>query len=410
MLFVVSFLPLAEAADSAAGEVSCECLDTTCAKCETEIGVDFYTAKCGPALSKVKSCKRPQCSPVLDQETCLAKLMGASDPVRSVASTPVKSQPALDDVIKVILAVGHAKLVRGEAHIVLALGMVVQPDDHIVTADDGRVRIRFPELSEIFVSPSSDIVVTESLIEKRAGPSKRTILLNLVKGRVRSRVQGRYGDDKYGDGESKFEVKTKSAVAGVRGTDFVVSFEPGENEWKTEVRTLTGSVSLDGRGANLHVPVAGGTFATHIVPNPPSVNASITEVDDALAKGYVTAAYKMSDEDLRELDRSTDITYQAVERARAVAFGIRSPTSSETASEKSNLCRAPAGSFNQCSWTCEGNPKGSKKCQSQLPNVRCVRRLCRASGEWAESTTLPMKDGVACEANHAVVGDCGGYW
>lgn len=396
-------------AEAAASEVSCVCPENACGACEEETGVDFYTEKCGPALSKVKSCKRRQCRKVQDHEMCMAKL-NRSTANRSVASTSGPEPRSAD----VILAVGHAQVVRtGKEHAQtkedLAKGMKVYAGDRILTAEDGRVRIRFPELSEIFVSPQSDIVVAEALIEKRNGPAKRTILLDLVKGRVRSRVQGRYND-----GESRFEVKTPAAVAGVRGTDFTVSFEGGA-EWKTEVRTTTGEVSLDGLGAGAngrkHESVFGGYYAAYVVTAPPP-GASPFEVEAALARGFMSPPFKMSEEDLKRLDIDmseasiTDTDFRnAPNTAKNGSGKDRGVASTETP-----LCRAPAATFNQCSWTCEGNPKGASTCRSDLASVRCVRRLCRASGEWAEPTVLPAKQGVNCEASKPVVGDCGGYW
>lgn len=391
--------------------VSCDCPKPNCGKCETETGTDFYTEKCGPGLSRVKSCKRRQCQPVPDQQMCLAELRGTSvtSTPRSPANASADSTAASENqtAAEVILAAGRAHLERGERSQEIVKGMKVFAGDRIVTKEDGRVRIRFPELSEIFVSPLSMVVVAEALIEKRAGPAKRTILLDLVKGRVRSRVQGRYDD-----GESKFAVKTKAAVAGVRGTDFTVTFEPGEEQWKTIVQTISGEVSFDAPGAGAHSGVSARTWAAYIVPAPSS-NISPIEFDALMARGFMTPVFKMSDEDVRDLERETDLSFdssmngrQGPSWASKTSRGSRAP-----AGVNASLCRSPMGSFNQCSWTCEGNPKGATKCRSDLSGVRCVRRLCRASGEWAEPTALPAKEGaVSCEGVRPIVGDCGGYW
>lgn len=385
--------------------VSCDCPEPKCSPCEEETGVEFYTEKCGPSLSRVKSCKRRQCIPVQDQEVCLAKLNGtptvATSP-RSVASEakPVSETPRSAEVI---LALGQAFVQRARMSLdmkePLSKGMLVFVGDRIITQEDGRVRIRFPELSEIFVSPQTTLLMTEALVEKRpAGPAKRTILLDLAKGRVRSRVQGFYND-----GESKFEVKTRSAVAGVRGTHFVVSFEPGEQSWKTEVRTITGEVSLDGRGSKrLHASVTAEGYATHTVPAPAD-GASSFEIDAAIERDQMSEVMKMSPADISELLRVTDVSLKS-EAEKALAKAGRDP------SADGSLCRSPAGSFNQCAWTCEGSGKGAKSCRTDQPGVRCVRRLCRANGQWGEATVLPTKQGVNCEPAHTIVGDCGGYW
>jgi hypothetical protein len=130
--------PVAWAEDA----VSCLCPEPHCAPCEVEVDVDFYTEKCGPGLSKVKSCKRPQCEPVPDQKLCLAKL-SQSQPARAVASEVIDTSRSAE----VILAVGRAHLKRGDKIQELLKGMHLFAGDRVVTKEDGRVRIRLPELS-----------------------------------------------------------------------------------------------------------------------------------------------------------------------------------------------------------------------------------------------------------------------
>ncbi|MDZ4084307.1 MAG: FecR family protein [Bdellovibrionales bacterium] len=426
-----------------AEEVTCQCLQSTCGACEVEDGVDFYSEKCGPNLSKTKSCKRPQCRPVENQKACLSKLSKTPEsgvtaatpeeakqqeraenhteslhattvaaPKRKIASVGSNGEIP-NRSAQVVLAGGRAFLIRSGNRESIEKGALVQVGDRIVTEADGRVRLRFPELSEIFISPESNVLIEEALLEKRAGPSKRTIMLDLHRGKVRSRVQGRYDD-----GESKFQVKTKAAVAGVRGTDFVISFEPGKKDWKTEVKTLSGNVCLGseaecgrpamasacGESGEKSAVICAGMYAAYVAPAPPQ-DASQVEIDAAMDRGFMTPLFKMSVEDIQTLDRETDIRYDSV-GADAESFEKQT----RSVSSDQATCSSPMGSFNQCSWTCEGNPKGQKSCRTDLPGVTCVRRLCRASGQWAEPTTLPARQSSSCDGDASVVKDCGGYW
>lgn len=431
-----------------AAEVTCQCLQSTCGACEIEDGVDFYSEKCGPNLSKTKSCKRPQCRPVENQKACLSR-QGQS-PIESQSEPLAESQESLRDrnvnvvtttdspirkiaslnsngeipnrSAQVVLAGGRAFLIRSTGSKPAALtgdrqpiekGTLIQINDRIVTEADGRVRLRFPELSEIFISPGSSVVIEEALLEKRSGPSKRTIMLDLHRGKVRSRVQGRYDD-----GESKFQVKTRAAVAGVRGTDFVISFEPGKKDWKTEVKTLSGNVCLGsdaecgrpsaaapcGESGEKSAVICAGMYAAYVAPAPPE-DASQVEIEAAMERGFMTPLFRMSEEDLRTLDRETEIRYDS--------FGADANSGDQHARSISSdhaTCHSPVGNFNQCAWTCEGNPKGQKSCRTDLPGVQCVRRLCRASGQWAEPTVMPSRHNGSCAGDTSVVKDCGGYW
>src|SRR4051812_1970794 len=80
--FSLSGLATAHAADNApvpalaSKDVSCECDQLSCNECETQTGTTFYSEKCGPSGSRVKSCKRPTCEPVENQPVCLAKAKG----------------------------------------------------------------------------------------------------------------------------------------------------------------------------------------------------------------------------------------------------------------------------------------------------------------------------------------------
>ena len=78
----------------------------------------------------------------------------------------------------------------------------------------------------------------------------------------------------------------------------------------------------------------------------------------------------------------------------------RSPASAES------LCQSPGGQFQQCAWSCEGNPKGSKGCQAHKAQVHCVRRVCNAAGQWSQATPFASAYRDLCPAQGTRVGDC----
>lgn len=61
------------------------------------------------------------------------------------------------------------------------------------------------------------------------------------------------------------------------------------------------------------------------------------------------------------------------------------------------ICFKPEGEFNQCSYTCEGNPKKAKKCEIEKPGVKCIRQRCDANGHWTDRYELP-KNLSTCKA------------
>lgn len=385
--------------------VSCECEASQCGACEVETGVSFYTEKCGPANSKVKSCKKPSCKPAENHKQCLAELKAKQDAGRVPASAAAPARSG-----EIILVVGDARVRRtGQSRDEsLTQGATVFAGDLLMTGVDGRIRVRFPELSEMFVSPNTTIRIEQA--SGSAGTSRK-IMMDLMKGKIRSRVQGRYGEDPSklppGESVSTFQIRTRTAVAGVRGTDFVASFEPGQREWTTEIRTLTGEVALAGlRGDGRPMSVTAKTYAAHVavIPAKPG-GGEPTEEEIRAAPNFLTPVFKMSDEDVRELDRETMLALREPVGGDSVVDTGRKP-----AQVDESLCSAPSGQFNDCSWTCEGkNPAGASRCRSDLPGISCVRRLCRANGKWAEPTVLPTRSADECQVDRVRVGSCGAY-
>ena len=104
----------------------------------------------------------------------------------------------------------------------------------------------FKDSNQVNLSPDSHLVLTHYKVWKN---QKETFDGPGMKGRVQA------GSIKYkGTETSRFTVKTKSAVAGVRGTDFVVTYEEGKVI--TKVETLTGDVILQDKTKT--IPVRNG--------------------------------------------------------------------------------------------------------------------------------------------------------
>lgn len=78
----------------------------------------------------------------------------------------------------------------------------------------------------------------------------------------------------------------------------------------------------------------------------------------------------------------------------------------QLASVSDDLCQAPAASFQQCAWSCEGNGKNAKDCQAQKNSVHCVRRICNAAGQWGDPTAFASSYRDLCPAQGVRVGDC----
>lgn len=115
------------------------------------------------------------------------------------------------------------------------LGSKVLPGDLVSTDKDSRAKIVMVDNNEINISPDTEIKIEKYEFNPEQG--KKEVLLNVIYGKVRSKVEQKY------DGKtSKFQVKTPSAVAGVRGTDFITGYSASTG--MSQVVTFEGRVEF----------------------------------------------------------------------------------------------------------------------------------------------------------------------
>lgn len=136
--------------------------------------------------------------------------------------------------------VGFIAGVQGESHVARAseslpatVGMAVELGDRLVTGKKARIKILFSDDSLLTVGGKTELIITEHLFDAKA--AKRQTIIELIKGKLRALVQ----KDVAGI-SGTFEVHTKNAVAGVRGTEFVIA---ARND-RLRLWTISGSLEL----------------------------------------------------------------------------------------------------------------------------------------------------------------------
>lgn len=382
------------------GEVTCACEDLPCKPCESETNVTFYTSKCGPKNSRVKSCKKPTCEPVTNQEQCLADLkkggstaaaLAVAAPAMAPAETKEARKLSIDPVGIVTNAAGNGKLVlrAGGAEVKIYQGLNVHEGDAIDTSDGGKVRVAFKDKNVLNVAPGTRVTVDTQIYDPAPGGQRKT-LLNLMYGKIRTKVNK---ENRYDGAQNSFQIKTKVAVAGVRGTDFVTIFEPGDKKWVTEVRTLEGTVEFGGDELNQTIPVTGGNAATFSINAPAGAEITNAQLRSYIEKGELSQTRAMGEGEVRKTDAETD--YKDLKStSSSTGASVRQPTSAED----EIVCTQPDGKFRQCSLTCQAKASNSK-C------AVCVRRVCDAGGKWADTTVLPKSYADFCDVSRIQVKD-----
>lgn len=389
MKFVISVIFLFQYQVSYASNDSCECVELSCNSCEMQESLEFYTEKCNGG-TQIKSCAKPVCV-ALDPlpKTCTAAKKQPSK--RSIASVPVVEDDVTGSDARV--EVGVIKTSIGKSWIVSSLGNKVKAkkdlriyeSDKITTSSNGKVKIVFNDANILFVANSSEVKIEEYMASKKK--SNRKVLLKLLKGKLRSSVKQKYDNTQ----ASRFQVKTKSAVAGVRGTDFVVELM-SNHKYETKVTTLEGLVQFKNSVGSEQVVDVPANHTTSYVVDTSALKGNADS--EFVARGSMTPLYKVSGDEVSAL------IAQLEDKTKT------KPISIIKVAEDDSICSQPKADFNMCSWKCENNPRGQKSCRTDLENVKCVRKRCNANGEWVDNFRLPASIGEKCPAYGHKVKDC----
>lgn len=168
------------------------------------------------------------------------------------------------------VAKGDVKIKSGTKLTVASVGARICSGDTILTSANSRAKLKMEDGNELNVSPESQIVLEK--YEFKPSDNKKRVLLNILQGKVRAATQreNMYNDSAKDGQANTFQVRTKSAVAGVRGTDFLTGFDPSSN--KTEVVTFKGKVEVGQAGAGgqiLNPVTVGAGQKTEALPGQP---------------------------------------------------------------------------------------------------------------------------------------------
>jgi hypothetical protein len=125
--------------------------------------------------------------------------------------------------------VGAVAEVEGQAEVLhtgasawtpLAQGDPILLGDQLRTRPDAKLRVTLREDSVLTLAPDSQLTVTEQVVAP-ATVSRFQLLLGTIKAAVTER---------YSEPNARFEVETPTAIAGVRGTSFLASYDTAHDE------------------------------------------------------------------------------------------------------------------------------------------------------------------------------------
>jgi hypothetical protein len=174
----------------------------------------------------------------------------------------VAAQPV--SIATVAKIAGAVTVVRAAQTLPAAPGLGLLRGDRVVTGADGRAEINGIDGSTLVVGPASQIVMTTYAV---AANGVRSVLLDLVEGILRFITQPAPGGYEY-------QVRTPTAVASVRSTEWIVDAGAGN----TAVFAIAGSVEVNSARGNdvvLLTPGQGTDVRSGASPTPPAVWAAV---------------------------------------------------------------------------------------------------------------------------------------
>jgi hypothetical protein len=171
--------------------------------------------------------------------------MNRMSPYRALAAfalsfvlvTMMAAAAAAQVVGRVATLDGTVEIDRAGTTLVAAAGLDVEKGDVVRTRSGGRIRLLLLDDTVVNLGASSTLTLDEQVLGDGATPPQS--MLQLLGGKVRVLVS-----EVYAQPDAEFEVKTLTAVSGVRGTEFVVTYDAALQA--TEVIGISGKVEVNG--------------------------------------------------------------------------------------------------------------------------------------------------------------------
>ncbi len=168
-------------------------------------------------------------------------------------------------IAKVIMVRGEVYVSENGNQVPLKNGIWLEEGDRITTLDKSFVRLQFIDKSTMNVG-------SQSQIEVKTFNDNSKSLINIIKGKIRATVT----KDALARQENKMIIATKTAAMGIRGTEFIVSYNEKENE--TALLTLKGLVAMAPIEANDNI-----RSATNLINH---LNTKALEIPAGLASRF----------------------------------------------------------------------------------------------------------------------------
>ncbi len=187
----------------------------------------------------------------------------------------------------------------------------IQVGETVITDKDSRAKIVMTDRNILSISPNTTLTIQQYT---NSGNNKN-VSLNLIEGKIRADVEQKYNNE-----NTRFEVRTATAVAGVRGTQFITTYD--KTTKTTEVITLKGQVVFQS------VSSQGQVIAAN------AVVVEKGEKSQSKEDAAPTVPVKLPEKELKKSESDTVVKKEKKEEAAVVSSTSSSSTSSSSTSSE----------------------------------------------------------------------------
>jgi hypothetical protein len=207
------------------------------------------------------------------------------------------SRGAAEAVGTVATTEGLVEIGRAESWMEALAGVALEVGDAVRTGRPGKARIVFRDESVMNVGEDSQIVIDEQVF----APSEGTVdsVFRLLRGKVRTLVS-----EYYKEPTTRFEVQTDTSVSGVRGTDFIVVYDPDRRV--TEVVGVSGEVAVQ----------------SVLIPVGETVYVRAREITTVARGQYPAPARRLEDEEFRQYIKGLQFIGAGLPESAALAHPV----------------------------------------------------------------------------------------
>jgi hypothetical protein len=167
--------------------------------------------------------------------------------------------------------VGDATIQRGTATQPVRPAMPLHQGDRLVTGAGGRVEMRCPDGSSLVIGERTSVQLSVFITDDR----RHNAVIEVLEGIVRALLPN-------GHAWERFDIVTRTAVASVRSTEWIVDAKPGT----TGVFVASGGVLVSSRANQAQVFLQPG-YGVDVGTQPAPLEARLwgqARIDDALAR------------------------------------------------------------------------------------------------------------------------------